>query len=206
MGVLSLPQRWAFPAAGLAAGGSGSGRAPLGSAEVKGRSSCSDLPGPDPPSAPGTTGAAVPLLSLRPFSLGCPVAEPLPCQPIRRWLQPRVPDNVALEQARAACARCGKRASAAVQFSLEGKAELRGMQTARSVCWCQLRAGRSLNTPSIIKTQQAYPADAEHQQCGEQQIFELCNVTKTEAGVLPGIKNCLCCCSCCLGLSFSSLQ
>lgn len=46
---------------------------------------------------------------------------------------------------------CGKRVSAAAQFGLEGKTELRGMQAPRSVCWCQLAAGRSLNTTSIIK-------------------------------------------------------
>lgn len=45
-------------------------------------------------------GAAAPLLprppaglpgSLRPFPLDCPVAEPLPHQLFRRWMQPWVP-------------------------------------------------------------------------------------------------------------------
>lgn len=41
------------------------------------------------------------------------------------------PDAVAMEQPRAACAPCEKRASGAAGFSLDGETELRGMQTPR---------------------------------------------------------------------------
>lgn len=148
--------------------------------------------------------------SLWPFPFGCPVAPQL----FGRWMQPRAPgvpgwpqpDAVALEQRRAACAPCEKNASAAAEFSLEGKTELRGMQAPRCMCRCQLRAGRSWNTDSTLCVSVSAQGwmeleyqhhknhsrciHGEHQKCAEPWIFQPCSLTKIGAGVLTGV-NCL---------------